>query len=138
MPAFGQEDGGALKAHEISDLATLIKNWNDSLLDEAATHIPQAQVPAAPPPPTPEQEAAAIRYDAATPREVLIEGKATFEKSCALCHDLPTVEQVKGFPSDESLVTLATTMSRQMANLDDDLAEKVIRYLLALRNDTAP
>jgi hypothetical protein len=29
-------------------------------------------------------------------------------------------------------------MSRQMANLDEDLAEKVIRYLLALRNDTAP
>lgn len=80
----------------------------------------------------------AIRFDNATPRDVLLAGRATFEKSCSTCHALPTSEQVNRFATDEALVTFGILMTRHMANLDDEAAEKVIRYLLALRHDAAP
>jgi mono/diheme cytochrome c family protein len=134
MPAFGQEDGGPLKAHEIADLVAFIEDWNDSLLDEAAAHVP---VPAAPPR-VAEQVSGVVRYDQSTPRQVLLDGKSIAEKSCAACHALPSAGLVKMFPDDESLVTFATIMTGQMAKLDGQSAEKVIRYLLALRHDAAP
>ncbi len=31
MPAFDEEDGGPLKKHQIKDLVTFIKNWDDAL-----------------------------------------------------------------------------------------------------------
>ncbi|MBM2831542.1 MAG: cytochrome c [Dehalococcoidia bacterium] len=107
MPAFGQEDGGPLKGHEISDLVAFIKNWSDSLLDEAAAHVP---APAAPPPAA-KQGSGGIRYDQSTPRQVLLDGKSIAEKSCVACHVLPTAEQVKKFPADEGLVNFATVMT---------------------------
>ncbi len=38
MPAFDREEGGLLKSNEIHHLATFIKNWDDSLLEEAESH----------------------------------------------------------------------------------------------------
>jgi len=75
-----------------------------------------------------------ITFDPATPQSVLLEGKATFEASCGICHALPTVSDMKAFPTDAALVVFETGMAERAALSDAD-AENVIRYLLALRHD---
>lgn len=45
MVAWGEEDGGPLKKHQIKDLVIFIRNW-DSTLPSAATLTPQATPPA--------------------------------------------------------------------------------------------
>lgn len=54
MPPFGAEDGGALKKFEIADVITFIQNWDQSLIESAAAHLPVVAPPSPPPaPPTP-------------------------------------------------------------------------------------
>ena len=78
-----------------------------------------------------------IEYDPNTPNNVLLGGKRTFQNSCSACHDLPTVQSIKGFPSDNALIEVAVPMTEQ-SELPLDYSEKVIRYLLAIRYDTVP
>jgi cytochrome c553 len=77
---------------------------------------------------------ASITFDPETPESVLSEGKLIFEGACGLCHNLPTTEDMKAFPTDDALVTFEMEMA-DMAGLSDMDAEYVIRYLLALRHD---
>ncbi|MBI4332475.1 MAG: cytochrome c [Chloroflexi bacterium] len=57
MPAFGAEDGGMLKKFEIGELTTFLLNWDQSLIESAAAHLPPAaaapiSTPSPPPLPT--------------------------------------------------------------------------------------
>lgn len=153
MSAWSEEDGGPYKRHEIRDLVTFIKNWDSALLEElmaeeVTTPTPTPTPPSTPTPGitptptatpvwTPVASLEDIRYDPDTPESILLSGKRTFQSSCPACHDLPTVEQIKGFASDEALLEVGIAMT-EIAELPSDFAEKVIRYLLALRYDTAP
>ena len=42
MPAFGDEEGGALKKFEVSDVIAFIRSWDQSIFESAAAHLPQA------------------------------------------------------------------------------------------------
>lgn len=42
MPAWGNEEGGSLKNFEINDVVAFIKNWDQSVFESAAAHLPQA------------------------------------------------------------------------------------------------
>ena len=90
--------------------------------------------PAPTPAPPPVQD---IEYNADTSENILTSGKRTFQSSCSACHDLPTTTRIKEFTSDEEMIELAIPMSEQ-AGLTLEYAEKVIRYMLAIRHGTAP
>ncbi len=100
---------------------------------------PPAPSPAPAPPPawTPVESLKDIEFDPNTPEAILLSGKRTFQSSCSACHDLPTTQQIKEFPSDEAMTEVAIPMTGQ-SELPLEYAEKVIRYLLAVRNNTAP
>jgi hypothetical protein len=88
--------------------------------------------PAPPPVWTPVTSLQDIEYNADTPENILTSGKRTFQSSCSACHDLPTTIRIKEFTSDEEMIELAIPMSEQ-AGLTLEYAEKVIRYMLAIR-----
>jgi len=75
-----------------------------------------------------------ITFDPETPGSVLSEGKVIFEGACGLCHNMPTAEDMKAFPTDDALVAFEIGMTER-AGLAEMDAEYVIRYLLALRHD---
>jgi thiosulfate dehydrogenase len=75
-----------------------------------------------------------ITFDPETPGSVLSQGKVIFEGACGVCHNLPTAEDMKAFPTDDALVAFEMEMT-EMAGLSETDAEYVIRYLLALRHD---
>ena len=78
-----------------------------------------------------------IKYDAGTPKNILVEGRRTFQSSCSACHDLPTTQRIKEFSDDEELIEFMIPMS-DVSGLPLDYSEKVIRYLLAVLRDSAP
>ncbi len=67
----------------------------------------------------------------------LTQAKRVYQSSCPACHELPTVESIKAFASDADTVDMAVAMAEGAALKEEDTA-KVVRYLLALRHDTAP
>jgi mono/diheme cytochrome c family protein len=70
MPAFGNEEGGSLTKHQISDLVTFIRNWDQSLIGSS---------PITPTVTPPEEEI--------TPPIELEKGQITYNSlGCALCH----------------------------------------------------
>ncbi len=71
MIAWGEEDDGPLKKHQIKELVTFIKNWDSALSPPPA---PPAPAPQLPPPPT-----------TTTPTEV---GQVIFEQKCKSCHSI--------------------------------------------------
>lgn len=71
MPASAQEEGGSLKEHQIKDLVTFIKNWDQSLI-EAPSATPAALVPVPAPPQTPIPSS--------------INAGELFAVKCAVCH----------------------------------------------------
>lgn len=73
-------------------------------------------------------------FDPNTPLSELMEGKLIFESSCAACHELPTAEEFKAFPTDDDLIALVNDMT-EAARLSEADAEKVVLYSLALRHD---
>ncbi len=78
-----------------------------------------------------------IVYDAAVPDSVLVRGERTFQNACSACHELPTLERMKLFPSDSAMVEFTAGMA-EAAHMPMDRAADVIRYLLAVRHDAAP
>lgn len=150
MPAFGEEDDGPLKTHQIDDLIVFVRNWDPSLVASLSHERPaEGHAPAPTPAPTGSPTAAAagasgisldeIEYDPGTPESVLRSGGQVFRSSCAAadCHELPTVEAIRGFDSDDELLETLTIMTEE-AELPTDHGEQVIRYLLAVRHGTAP
>ena len=70
MPAWAVEDGGPLKKHEIHNLVTFIKNWDNSLLDYSTTEPEATHAPAPEPGPA-------------------SEGRKIFEGlQCVVCHKI--------------------------------------------------
>ncbi|MBI4320108.1 MAG: hypothetical protein HY675_16580 [Chloroflexi bacterium] len=78
-----------------------------------------------------------IVYDPDTSQSVLAAGKRSFENSCASCHALPTAARIKAFGSDQQMVNHAIGMA-DMVGVVKAEAENLIRYMLAVRHDTAP
>lgn len=66
MMAWGDEDGGPLKKHQINDLVTLIKNWGD--IPQTVTHTEQTT------PKVTERESGET------------DGSSIFATRCAACH----------------------------------------------------
>ena len=73
MVAWGEDDDGPLRGHQIEDLVTFIRNW-DSALVTATEEEAGADTLAPQPPPT-----------ATTPTEA---GQVIFEQSCKSCHTI--------------------------------------------------
>jgi mono/diheme cytochrome c family protein len=67
MPAWGEEDGGPLKKHQIWDLVTFLQNWDSSLLERVIAEVKGIT------PPT-------------TPGDLVAAGKQLFSANCAVCH----------------------------------------------------
>ncbi len=149
MASWSEDGDGSLKSHQIRDLAAFIKNWDSSLLEElAAEHVttPTATPTLAPditpttsatPMWTPVSSLEDIKYDPDTADSVLLSGKRIFQSSCSTCHALPTAQIIKEFSDDKSFIAFEIVMT-EMAWLSLQDAERVIRYVLALRYDTAP
>ena len=78
MIAWGEEDDGPLKKHQIKELVTFIKNWDSTLSPPTA---PPAPAPPAPPP-TPQLPPPPATT---TPTEV---GRVIFEQKCKSCHSI--------------------------------------------------
>jgi mono/diheme cytochrome c family protein len=71
MLAWGEEDDGPLKSHQIKDLVTFIKNWDSALSPTPASPPPTpAPTPTPTPPPTP----------------TAINATELYATSCAGCH----------------------------------------------------
>ena len=78
-----------------------------------------------------------IRYDPNTPDNILVGGKRIFQNACSACHELPSFQVIKDFPSDKALLEAMIPMTEQ-SELPMDYSEKVIRYLLAIRHNAVP
>ena len=52
MPAFGNEEGGSLKKFEVTDVVAFIRNWDQSLIEADAPHLPPKTAPSPGPVPT--------------------------------------------------------------------------------------
>ena len=86
MPAFGDEEGGALKKFEVSDVIAFIRSWDQSIFESAAAHLPQATAksPASglPDPAAPSEAAFATATGGDAQK-----GKTVFsDMGCAGCH----------------------------------------------------
>ncbi len=119
---FSVAEVGAWTEYTVSFLFT--DSYNGFNLDSAETAYPLIVS-------APEQ---GTIFDPETPQSVLLEGERIFESSCAACHDLPTDEDFKAFPTDAALTSLVFGMA-EGAGLSDADAEKVVLYSLALRHD---
>jgi len=75
MSAWGVEDEGPLKTHQINDLVTFIKNW-DSATPVTMKQPPQTTVPTTAANPTPPPQAMPSTID----------GREIFSNSCSACH----------------------------------------------------
>lgn len=139
MAAWDEEDDGPLKKHQIKDLVTFIRNWDQSLIESSSISIPTpAPKPASSPSEwTPVASLEDVEYDPDTPDNILLTGKRVFQNSCSACHDLPAAQVIKDFASDEALLEVLIPMT-ELGELPTDYSEKVIRYLLAVRHDTVP
>ncbi len=78
-----------------------------------------------------------IKYDPNTPESILTSGGRSFSSACSACHELPTAERIREFPTDEALTEFMIPMT-EVSELPLDYSEKVIRYLLTVRRDIAP
>lgn len=119
---FSVAEVGAWTEYTVSFLFTDPYNGFD--IDPAETAYPLIVS-------APEQDTV---FDPETPQSVLLEGQRIFESSCSACHNLPTDEDFKAFPTDAALTSLVFGMA-DGAGLSDADAEKVVLYSLALRHD---
>lgn len=141
MPAFGEEDGGPLKRHQIEDLVTFIRNWNQSLVEALASPVPTptlAPEPAPKPKPEPSQAPA---------------GKSAAElygAKCATCHG-PKQQGVPGVGpalTPESLANLSDAQIKDiilnsrpnttMPAWKDILSSEEIEHLIQFIKYTSP
>ena len=86
MPAFGDDEGGSLKKFEVSDVIAFIRNWDQSIFESAAAHLPQvtAKSPASGlPAPAAPYEAAPVTATGGDAKQ----GRTIFrDMGCAGCH----------------------------------------------------
>ena len=86
MPAFGNEEGGSLKKFEVTDVATFIRNWDQSLFESAAAHLPPKTAPS-PGPALLAPAAASRAISLAAPGGNAQKGKTVYSNmGCAGCH----------------------------------------------------
>ena len=86
MPAFGNEEGGALKKFEIADVVAFIRNWDQSLFDAAAARLPPKTAPSPGPGPTTPAAASKATATPATGGDAQ-KGETVFsDMGCAGCH----------------------------------------------------
>lgn len=129
MPAFGTEEGGPLREHQIADLVTFIKNW-----EKAASEVPEA---AEEPGPGAAPEAAP---DAAE----------LYRANCAACHG-PARQGIPQFApalTPESLASLTDAEIRKaiaegvadtaMLGFGDRLGGEEIDALVQFLKNTPP
>lgn len=133
MPAFSEKD---LSPEHLAVIAAYLGSLEP--ITSAPTPVPAT---AATPKPTSPATLLAplgqITYDPTLSQGYLSQGKQLFQSKCSACHALPLTTRFKAFASDKAMVEWEITMAK-MAGLSDEDAVKVIRYLLALRHDTAP
>ncbi|MBI4216464.1 MAG: cytochrome c [Chloroflexi bacterium] len=81
MPAWSSEEGGALKEHQIAEIAFLLKHWDDAVVDEAYK-LAHGAVPT----PT---TATKVTPSTGQGEKFIAQGQALFtEKGCVICHGL--------------------------------------------------
>lgn len=86
MPAFGNEEGGSLKKFEVTDVATFIRNWDQSLFESAAARLPPQTTSSPDPGPTTPVAASKATATPATGGDAQ-KGKIVFsDMGCAGCH----------------------------------------------------
>ena len=134
MPAFSEKD---LSPEHLAVIAAYLGSLEP--ITSAPTPVPATGAtpkPTSPAPPLvpPGQ----ITYDPTLSQGYLSQGKQLFQSKCSACHALPPTTRFKAFGSDKAMVEMEVIMTTGMARLSDEDAAKVIRYLLALRHDTAP
>jgi len=136
MPAFGDEEGGPLNKHQITDLATFIKNWESARQEVSAvpgeiasvTGPAASSAPHAPAPPV-----------AAAPAGA---GQAIFESKCSLCHSIgggkrPTGPDLKGVTQRRErdwVLRIITSPDQLISQQDAIIRELVAEYGLAMPN----
>lgn len=96
-----------------------------------------APTPTAQPTWTPVASLQDIVFNPEVPESVLLRGQRSFQNACSACHELPTADRMKQFPSDAAMVEFSAGMA-EAAHIPMDRAADVIRYLLAVRHDAAP
>ena len=142
MPAFGDEEDGSLKDHQIRDLVTFIKNWDSALLQEALA----AEVTK--PTPTPTATSTLTPTVEATPST--IDAAPLYSAQCGACHGANR-EGVSGLGpalTPESLTALgdteiAETISNgkpgtSMAGFKGRLSAEIIDALMKFIKYTSP
>jgi mono/diheme cytochrome c family protein len=86
MPTFGDEEGGSLKKFEIADVVAFIRNWDQSLFDAAATHLPPKTASSPGPGPTTSVAASKATATPAIGGDAQ-KGKTVYSNmGCAGCH----------------------------------------------------
>lgn len=128
MPAWGAEDGGPLKKHQIEDVVFFIQNWDDRLLREAAG-----------------KHAAAVHL----PDDPVALGKQAFTTvGCSFCHggggEGTNFAPPLGGKTREQVVKqvrqprtpLMPAFTQQ--HLSDANLEKIVTFLITLKAPPAP
>lgn len=86
MPAFGNEEGGSLKKFEVTDVVAFIRNWDQSLFESTAAHLPPKTAPS-PGSSSPAPAAASKATSPAAPGGDAQKGETAFNDiGCAGCH----------------------------------------------------
>jgi mono/diheme cytochrome c family protein len=130
MPAFGAEEGGPLKEHQIADLVTFIKNWEKAASETAEAAAEEPGPEAAP---------------QATPDAI-----ALYKANCAACHG-PARQGIPQFApalTPESLDSLTDAEIRKaiadgvagtaMLGFGDRLGSEEIDALVQFLKNTQP
>ncbi len=139
MSAFSEQD---LSPEHLKVIAAYLSLREPMVAEAKTTPTPTpAHAPAATPVPTspapPLVPLAEITYDPTWPKWYLTQGTQIYQSKCSACHDLPSTKRIKAFGSDAAMVEMVAIMAG-VTRLSDEDAARVIRYLLALRHDTAP
>jgi mono/diheme cytochrome c family protein len=120
---FSVAEVGSGKEYAVSFLFT--DPYNGFTIDPSETAYPLAGLP-------PVQS---IVFDPGTPESVLASGQRLFENACGACHAPTTAEEIKAYPSDDAMVSVALGMAVEAAGLSEEEAEEVVRYMLAVRHE---
>lgn len=105
MPAMGESEGGSLTAHQINDVVTFMKNWDQSLLD---TTIPPSSS-------QPSSDSSSA---------VVAAGEKLYQTNCAFCHGTNGAGGMK--IGDSTATDIRFNALNDMYNGDWSLAEDAI------------